>query len=152
MKRMLIVLAAVLLVLPLSSCWIFNKLMGVNADWDGPTGLVGGSSSSSAAIIGSDMWYTDTINSGETLWYRIWTSPYSSYRIYWDDSDGSGTYDADISVAAVCEDGTSTYQGSIDNGYNTPMTITAQEPMVFLRVTADIAGDFAIGYETDTHE
>ncbi|HEX3044859.1 MAG TPA: choice-of-anchor D domain-containing protein, partial [Bacillota bacterium] len=79
--------------------------------------------------------------------YSFDAVPGSVYAIGWDDSfQGSGTYTCDIKVSA-CRKDLSPYFSETDTGYPTPLLITAQDNVVYIKAegfNSNSTGTFAL--------
>ena len=99
----------------------------------------------------SRVWTEGGITAGVTsIGYIISVSMGINYRIWWNDYDGNGTYNFDVSVTARYVGATSDIFLQIDAGYNTPRVITADRSG-FILVTvqprsAGNTGTFGITY------
>jgi hypothetical protein len=86
--------------------------------------------------------------SGEVKTYYFYTTPGNSYVIAWDDSyQGSGSYYGNVMVSAYRENLTTTYFSNVNSGYTTPQVITAQENIVYIKVSgyySSSTGSYAI--------
>lgn len=85
---------------------------------------------------------------GEVKTYNFVATPGATYTIAWDDSyEGSGTYTCDIKVSAYRQDLITTYFSGYDSGWAPPITITAQDSIVYLKVSgysSSNTGSFAL--------
>ncbi len=102
-----------------------------------------------AETLALNTWTQGNIDaSGDVKVYCFSTIPGKSYMIYWDDSyQGSSTYSCDIKVSAYRLNFSTAYFSSIDSGYTTPKTITAQETMVYIKVegySSNSTGSYAL--------
>jgi hypothetical protein len=94
-------------------------------------------------------WIPKSISTaGEIRTYYFSAIPGKTYTIAWDDSyQGSKTYTCDVKVSAYRQDLIATYFSNVDSGYASPMTITAQDSIVYIKVagyTSSYTGSFGL--------
>lgn len=88
-------------------------------------------------------WQDLSIEYEEVQKYYVDVTPGSIYTIRWDDDyDGSGYYDADITVSIDDTFGT-ILLGSTDSGYNSPQTFTV--PYGVYTIAVNVTGYYAGG-------
>lgn len=111
--------------------------------------VTGTGDSSKVIPLSLGFWKTDLyMSAGNVFFFSIATTPGDDYLITWDDSrNGTGAYSCDIRVSAYRKDLTTPYFTNVDHGYSTPQIITAQDDLVYLKVTgatSSTIGSFAI--------
>jgi uncharacterized repeat protein (TIGR02543 family) len=99
-----------------------------------PTPLTFGNSTSGTLTAGGERWYSFTASSS------------NSYSVYWYDTNGGGSYTADIKVSAYTSNQTAIFT-AIDRGYSTPQIISSRSGTIYLKVegnNANSSGTYAI--------
>ncbi len=96
-----------------------------------------------------DAWISGSLtNTGDLKLYYFDATPGKTYKILWDDSfQGSGSYTCDIKVSCYRQDMVTSYFSSVDSGFQTPQTITAQDNTVYIKVvgySSNNTGSFAL--------
>jgi hypothetical protein len=96
-----------------------------SSDYSSSTGA--SSSAEFSQLISLSSWYSDSLSTGEQVWYYFDAVSGQNYLIYWDDAVyGSSTYTADIKVSAYNEALDTVYFENMDyDYYSSPYTITA---------------------------
>jgi fibronectin type 3 domain-containing protein len=99
----------------------------------------------------NNVWYDNSIPSGQTHYYRFYADAGATYYIRWNDSyEGDGTKTVDIKVSATWESTTGTGIFSTgDSAYNTPRTVTnnSSSRYIYLEVTPySGSGSYSIMY------
>lgn len=110
-------------------------------------------------VIVTPSWTVDNPGGESVLYYSFPVDIYNTYTVQWDDKvNGSGTFNEDILVTALYMDGVSIYTelNSVNSGYNSPVTLTANESgYITLMVEAVDGGiledDFALRVYDDTY-
>jgi hypothetical protein len=70
-------------------------------------------------------WTVGDVQTADGNWYCFAGTAGETYYVWWDDSyQGSGTYSGDLDVTGFQEDGSTSYFGPTDSGYNTPQAVT----------------------------
>jgi|GEM_PF-3785847 len=91
-------------------------------------------------------WTLGTLQTFDTLLYKIPVTKDTPYRIQWDDADGSGIYTARVNVRASHTSGT-LYFYYMQNGLNTDQIVVPDEDTVYVyvaNVQANSRGTFTI--------
>jgi hypothetical protein len=116
-----------------------------DADKDPYTFTITGTGIGVAGTLTPGEWTSGTMDTlGEVKTYCFYTPIGNTYTITWDDSmEGSEIHTADVVVSAYRQDLTTAYFSNINSGYATPQLITAQDSIVYLKVTGS-TGSFAL--------
>jgi hypothetical protein len=84
-----------------------------------------------------DTWTPGTITTDSSVKaYYFYASRHKNYAIAWDESGGSGFYNASIMVSAYQQDRITPYFSDINSGYTDPRYLQAQDDIVYIKVTS----------------
>jgi hypothetical protein len=96
-------------------------------------------------------WSNGTVSTGDVLWYSFSAGSGTVYEIAWNETGvapyGDGTMTGNITVSVYASDKTTAYFTNAYYAYTNPLTLIAPSSgTVYLKVTVDSAGTFALRY------
>lgn len=117
------------------------------SSWTGPTTLAGGTDLATAVQLPNlKQWYTGSLAAeDDETWYKATVVAGTEYAFVLDDNyDGSNQYTSDVKVYITNSSGITL--DTMDDGYVTPIYITATANVIYIKVVAEYdPGTYAIG-------